>query len=80
MYTVQEFTVKLCIFELRQAGLWGSDNVFESALLLAGQVLGIRLEHQSGWASIDGEPQEWYEVGDARRTIEDLRLLASFAP
>ncbi len=53
---------------------------YTEASRLAQQILALRQKHQTGWADADGKPAEWYEVGDARRAIEDLRLLASLSP
>ncbi len=53
---------------------------FDEAIPLAQEILDLRTEHQTGWSDADGEPAEWYEIGDARRAIEELRLLESLSP
>ena len=68
------------IEELLRLGLEGDDAALQEALTLAADVLAIRLEHQgpaAGWTDAEGNPAEWYEVGDARRAIDDVRLFAS---
>ena len=62
------------IAELRE------QDKYAEAIPLAKEVLAIRREHQVGWTNVKGEPAEWYEVGDARRAVEDLRLRVSLSP
>jgi len=63
--------------------LTGSDESLAEALGLAGELLALRLKHQgpaAGWTTADGEPAEWYEVGDARREVGDIELRIAMAP
>ncbi len=53
---------------------------YGKAILRAEAILHLRQEHQTGWLDAEGRPAEWYEVGDARRAIETLRLLPSLSP
>ena len=65
------------IAELSDTGFAGPDKTIQDAALtealeLAEEVLTIRREHQSKWLDANGESVEWYEIGDARRTVTDL--------
>ncbi len=66
-----------------EAFLKGESDSLEEAIALAERVLAIRLRHEgpesdagSRWTDAKGRPAEWYEVGDARRLADELRLLA----
>jgi len=50
---------------------------YAEAIPLAEEILAIRQRHQSGWTNAKGEPSERYEIGDARRAVDVLRLLAA---
>ena len=52
---------------------------YAEAIPLADEILAIRQKYQSGWTDAKGEPAEWYEIGDARRVVEGLRLRASLS-
>ncbi len=74
--------------ELRKKGFEDEDKTVQNTALdeaieLAGRVLRMRLEHMgldsslgSKWTNAKDEPAEWYEVGDARRLVADLRHAA----
>ncbi len=53
---------------------------YAEAIPLAEEALAIRREHQAGWTNAHGDPAEWYEIEDARRTVEDLRQRVSLSP
>ncbi len=69
---VKELTAR--IEELTKTG---TEESLAEALTHAEEILALRLKHQgpaAGWMTATGEPAEWYEVGDARREVEDLEL------
>lgn len=75
---VRVYQLEMRISELRREYLAGRNEAIHRAIHHAEEVLAIRRENQKGWTNADGELRESYEVGDARRSVEDLHLLASF--
>lgn len=62
---------------LRAAFLRGNEEAISAAIAIAERVYEIRRVDQDGWTDADGSASEWWEVGDARRAVEDLKRLAS---
>lgn len=71
--------MKARIAEMRAAFLKGESESLEEAIDLAERVYEVRKEQQTGWTDVAGNPAEWWEVGDARRSGEQLRRLASLS-
>lgn len=67
------------IDEMRSAFLNGDSESLDRALEMAQRVYAVRQTQQTGWTDRDQNPQEWFEVSDARRRVEGLQALAALS-